>query len=642
MRKILLASVLLLGASMNAQVITHFEGKKVLQKANIQRAVTRTAQNQAVSLTPLKASVASAEKVAAAREKIAKVGESGYLGLCYASVWSSTPRFWEPTVTQEGSTITFGNFLPDSDEDATITGTISGDIVTIPSGQKIASLTIITTDEHVDGLLTQVNSNNLNPVTGDIRLQKVGDHYEYIPATDGDVLAITATTPSGNALLDGYSHFAIYPYDALEPIYSSFGNLWYYGMTSTSQGYPFPMGVAYPGYNIPWISLASAFESPVYTVDWAYTVDGTAATPQALDGALVMSVPASATTMSFPTATATCGSSVTTYNLVADAVGSDAAAQLGESISVNTSSYVGDGTGASIDLGFTMQRAWDGCLYPGLSGGRYTYPQTVNIQGADGSVGQVSITSVGTIYEGMVPLQFSSIGVQAFVPGESFGQQITLTLSEIEADEQGILQRGKDIATSTITLTNGTNFQQWVEVNGTTAGTAIGMIQFSNFQGFDEEGFTVPLEAATTPANFMLTISGASIDVNVDAKPDFLKALAESDSKFLGTTDGRLLTMGDYGVNMGIYFYDAYVDQNAASISDIAADNQSINVINNGDSFALSYAEGIRGVQVVNVAGQVVADYALDGTSATIPASALAKGLYILKFDNGQTVKVMK
>ena len=93
---------------------------------------------------------------------------------------------------------------------------------------------------------------------------------------------------------------------------------------------------------------------------------------------------------------------------------------------------------------------------------------------------------------------------------------------------------------------------------------------------------------------------------------------------------------------MGIYFYDAYVDQNAASISDIAADNQSINVINNGDSFALSYAEGIRGVQVVNVAGQVVADYALDGTSATIPASALAKGLYILKFDNGQTVKVMK
>lgn len=640
MRKILLASVLLLGASMNAQVITHFEGKKVLQKANIQRVVTRTAQTQAVSLTPLKASVISAEKVEAAREKIAKVGDYGYLGLCYTSLFSSTPEFWEPTITQDGSAITFEGFLPVADEGVVITGTISGDIVTIPSGQDITSLTLVSTGEEIQGVLTQVNINNAEEVTGNITLQKVGDHYEYVPTTDGVILAVK---PEGmDGYLDGYSHFAIYPYDALDPIYASFGNLWYYGITSEARGYSFPMGVAYPGYSIPWISLASAFETPTYTVDWAYTVDEADATPQILEGALVMSVPASAATMSFPTATATCGSSVTTYNLVEDAVGSDMVSQLGESISVNTSSYVGDGTGASIDLGFTTQRAWGGCLNLGLFGGRYTYPQTVNVQGSNGSVEQVTINSVGTTYQDMVPLQFSSIGVQAFVPGDSFGQQITLTLSEIEEDEQGILRRGKDIATSTITLTNGTNFNQLIEITGTTAGTAIGMIQFTNFQGFDEDGYTVPLEVATTPSDFMLTISGASIDVNVDANPDFLKALTGSDSKFLGTTDGRLLTMGDYGVNMAIYFYDAYVDQNAASISDIAANGQNINVINNGDSFALSYAEGIRGVQVVNVAGQVVADYALDGTSATIPATALAKGLYILKFDNGQTVKVMK
>lgn len=641
MRKILLASVLLLGASMNAQVITHFEGKKVLQKANIQRAVTRTAQNQVVSFTPLKTSVVSAEKVAAVRERVAKVGELGYLGLCYASLFSSTPAFFEPVITQEGSTITFENFLPVADEGVKITGTISGDIVTIPSGQEITSLTLVSTGEEVQGVLSQINTNSLKEVTGNIMLQKVGDHYEYAPASAGDILVIKPEGMQG--YLEGYSHLAIYPYDALDPIYASFGNLWHYGQAVTREAFTFPMGVAYPGYNIPWISLASAFETPSYTVDWAYTVDGTAATPQTQNGALVVPVPTSATTMSFPTATATCGSNVTTYNLVEDVLGSsDAASQLGESISVNTSSYVSDGTGSSIDLGFTAQRTWDGVLYLGLFGGRYTYPQTITVQGEDGSAEQVTINSVGTIYENMVPLRFSSIGVQAYVPGESFGQQITLTISEVTSDEQGYLRKGDDIATSTITLTSGTNFNQWIEVTGTTAGTGIGMIQFSNFQGFDEEGFTVPLETATTPANFMLTLSGASIDVVVDAKPNFLMALAGSDSKFLGTADGNLLTMGDSGVNMGIYFYDAYVDENAASISDIASNGQNINVINNGTGFELSYAEGIRGVQVVNVAGQVVADYALDGTSATIPASALAKGLYILKFDNGQTVKVMK
>lgn len=62
----------------------------------------------------------------------------------------------------------------------------------------------------------------------------------------------------------------------------------------------------------------------------------------------------------------------------------------------------------------------------------------------------------------------------------------------------------------------------------------------------------------------------------------------------------------------------------------------------NGAAFEVSYPEGVNAVQVVNVAGQTVAEYSLEGTSATIPAAALANGMYVLKFDNGTSVKVMR
>ena len=67
-----------------------------------------------------------------------------------------------------------------------------------------------------------------------------------------------------------------------------------------------------------------------------------------------------------------------------------------------------------------------------------------------------------------------------------------------------------------------------------------------------------------------------------------------------------------------------------------------IKVVSSVNAFELTYPEAVTSVQVVNVAGQVIATYALEGTSATIPAANLVNGLYLLKFDNGATVKVMK
>ena len=139
---------------------------------------------------------------------------------------------------------------------------------------------------------------------------------------------------------------------------------------------------------------------------------------------------------------------------------------------------------------------------------------------------------------------------------------------------------------------------------------------------------------------------------NEEELPDWIKIGADDQlynqyGILMFMVEGEALPAGVEGRAADITLYTLgnqatfrVVQGDVTSISTV--EDAQLNVINNGDSFALSYAEGIRGVQVVNVAGQVVADYALDGTSATIPASALAKGLYILKFDNGQTVKVMK
>lgn len=68
-----------------------------------------------------------------------------------------------------------------------------------------------------------------------------------------------------------------------------------------------------------------------------------------------------------------------------------------------------------------------------------------------------------------------------------------------------------------------------------------------------------------------------------------------------------------------------------------------INAIAAGDNFELSYSEGITNVTVSNVAGQALATYELPAVGKyTMPASNLSKGMYILKFNNNQTIKVIK
>lgn len=76
-------------------------------------------------------------------------------------------------------------------------------------------------------------------------------------------------------------------------------------------------------------------------------------------------------------------------------------------------------------------------------------------------------------------------------------------------------------------------------------------------------------------------------------------------------------------------------------IKEIEASAFSARII--GDDIELSYPEGITAVTMMNIAGHVIATYELSTNgSFTIPATSLSKGIYLLKFSNNETIKVVK
>lgn len=70
---------------------------------------------------------------------------------------------------------------------------------------------------------------------------------------------------------------------------------------------------------------------------------------------------------------------------------------------------------------------------------------------------------------------------------------------------------------------------------------------------------------------------------------------------------------------------------------------QAVRVVRNGDSWQISYPQGYESVSVVNMSGLKLADYQLSesGTSL-VPASDFARGVYLLVFNNGDVIKVVK
>lgn len=67
-----------------------------------------------------------------------------------------------------------------------------------------------------------------------------------------------------------------------------------------------------------------------------------------------------------------------------------------------------------------------------------------------------------------------------------------------------------------------------------------------------------------------------------------------------------------------------------------------VKVMANASSLELTYPSSVSSVNVYNAAGQQVAAYTLNGSRSSISTQNWAKGIYMLKFNNGRSVKIIR
>lgn len=65
-------------------------------------------------------------------------------------------------------------------------------------------------------------------------------------------------------------------------------------------------------------------------------------------------------------------------------------------------------------------------------------------------------------------------------------------------------------------------------------------------------------------------------------------------------------------------------------------------VVYDGENIHLTYPETVNNVTIYSVTGQIITNYALPANNFTISTTDLNKGVYLLKFNNNQTIKVIK
>ena len=115
-----------------------------------------------------------------------------------------------------------------------------------------------------------------------------------------------------------------------------------------------------------------------------------------------------------------------------------------------------------------------------------------------------------------------------------------------------------------------------------------------------------------------------------------------------GEASSRLFPMSTFALSTGTMYGSFYFNIDATfpgdptGIEEMTAGEQSAaKVAVVGGDFVVTAPEGIDAVTVYNVAGQAVAASEVAGTT-TVDAQSLAKGVYILRFNDGSTVKVIK
>lgn len=112
----------------------------------------------------------------------------------------------------------------------------------------------------------------------------------------------------------------------------------------------------------------------------------------------------------------------------------------------------------------------------------------------------------------------------------------------------------------------------------------------------------------------------------------------------LETTSSGTLQLGGFMSNLGIFMnLDVNYVADPSGVEDVVSktDATCAKVAVVGGDFVVTAPEAINAVTVYNVAGQAVAASEVAGTT-TVSGQSLAKGVYILRFNDGSSVKVVK
>lgn len=179
---------------------------------------------------------------------------------------------------------------------------------------------------------------------------------------------------------------------------------------------------------------------------------------------------------------------------------------------------------------------------------------------------------------------------------------------------------------------------------------------------YDEEGTVVvnlPATNATTTYDVLASEASAKwqyqFDTDEGTAPDWITMKLADAKAADDVIDGRgKITFSAANLPAGVderaatvvigtpggYKEFYIVQSNGSGIANVAS-QLGVKATSVGGDFAVSAPAGVSGVSVFTVAGQLVKTAAVSG-NCVVPAQDLAHGIYLLRFTNGATVKVVK
>lgn len=398
------------------------------------------------------------------------------------------------------------------------------------------------------------------------------------------------------------------------PAYYTTNDLWNYAFDQDGEMKAMQAVVSDKASTIDWTSYLQYFEG--YQIGWS------------LDGS---TIGAEGSPYAMPVANATYPICVGVYNDVqTPAYGYPAEA----GIAVGGTSY-----DEMTDYGFTTFQPGYGTAAPLNIWNEYLYGQGEQYNSS--SKAYTKNVAVISYYPNKGnAFSFSAMDLYLMAAQDATGDLVVSIIKATLSDKGWPQFADKDIVAQGMASIS--DLQVWNQYESNKANFNYGLLPIASFVDVQTGQ---PLSAVEMDGPFVVVVAGFN-NVNAglfaDAVSDYSKSIiGDYESVFLWTEDNALFRTGAYKAP-AIFFRGAAVGNAVGIQSVVAGQNGNIKVMSDGESFNVVYPEGMNSVEVINVAGQTVANYSLEGTSASISAAGLNNGMYMLKFNDGTTVKVVK